>query len=58
MQLPQDDFILLSYLNMKLRDGGLTLGALCEELEISREEVETRLRAIGYIYHEEQNRFL
>lgn len=57
MQLPQDDIILLSVINMKLRDGELSFEDLCEELEFPREEVESRLRAAGYVYDEASNRF-
>ncbi|MDE7158420.1 MAG: DUF4250 domain-containing protein [Clostridiales bacterium] len=53
-----DDTMLLSYINTKLRDEYATLDELCEDLELSREEIEERLGTIGYTYNEEQNRFL
>lgn len=56
--LPQDDFILLSFLNTKLRDCYEDLSALCEDLGVSREELESRLSARGFHYDETRNRFL
>ena len=56
--LPQDDFILLSYLNAKLRDFYPNLSALCEDLDVSREELESRLSARGFRYDETCNQFV
>ena len=53
-----DDNLLLSFINTKLRDEYSTLEDLCEDLELSRGELEERLGKLGYVYHEEQNRFL
>ena len=55
--LPQDPFILLSYVNQKLRDEYPDLDALCEDREIDREELERRLAEAGFVYDEEQKRF-
>lgn len=52
-----DDNMLLSFINTKLRDEYFTLDELCEDLELSREEVEKRLGVLGYKYDEKQNRF-
>ena len=41
--IPQDPMMLMSFINMKLRDFYPSLDALCEDLEISREELEERL---------------
>ena len=54
--LPQDPFILLSYVNQKLRDEYPDLDALCEDREIDREELERRLTEAGVVYDEEQKR--
>ena len=56
--LPQDDFILLSYLHAKLRDFYPNLSALCEDLDLSREELETRLSSLGFRYDETCNQFV
>ena len=55
--LPQDPFILLSYVNTRLRDGENDLNELCEALGADREEVELRLAGIGYRYDAEKNSF-
>ena len=55
--LPKDDAMLLSFVNMKLRDGYDSLDALCDDLEEDRAEVEARLFAAGYFYDGAQNAF-
>lgn len=55
--LPKDPMILLSYVNTRLRDDYPTLDALCEDLDVSREALETQLNAVGFVYDEGQNRF-
>ena len=55
--LPKDPFILMSYVNQKLRDEYADLDAFCEDREIDREELERRLAEAGFVYDEEQKRF-
>ena len=55
--LPQDPFILLSYVNQKLRDEYPDLDALCEDRALDREELERRLTEAGFVYDEAQKRF-
>lgn len=55
--IPQDPMMLMSFINMKLRDFYSSLDALCEDLEISREELEERLGKAGFEYSEENKRF-
>ncbi len=55
--LPQDPFILLSYINTRLRDDGCRLDELCEELSLDRAEITSRLAEIGYVYDERGNTF-
>ena len=55
--LPNDPMILLSYLNTRLRDDYASLDALCEDLDLSRAELEKKLEAVGFAYDAEQNRF-
>jgi len=55
--LPKDPYILLSLVNMKLRDQYPTLAALCDDLGVSVAEVETPLNAAGFTYDSEHNRF-
>ena len=56
-KIPQDPMMLMSFINMKLRDFYPSLDALCEDLEISREELEERLGKAGFEYSEENKRF-
>ena len=58
MQLPSDDFILLSYVNTKLRDEYSSLADLCADYGVSEDELTTRLLALGYKYNEELNAFI
>lgn len=55
--LPQDPDMLASMINMKLRDLDVDLDELCEQLDIDREELETRLKAAGYSYMADRNCF-
>lgn len=57
MELPNDPFMLLSFINMKLRDFYPSLSELCDDLEIDREILETRLKEVGFEYNEELNKF-
>lgn len=57
MNIPRDPFILLSYINTKLRDDYASLDELCKSLDIDAEELQTKLRSIGYVYNPETNRF-
>ena len=56
--IPKDPVILLSFVNMKLRDRYETLAALCEDLGCDEAELCARLAGIGYTYSPAQNRFL
>lgn len=56
-QLPKDPMMLLSVINMKLRDQYPSLDALCEDMQIDRDELEKRLKAIGFEYSKENNKF-
>ncbi len=55
--LPKEPVMLLSYINTRLRDYNLDLKKLCEDLGVDREELEEKLRSIGYEYQEEINQF-
>lgn len=55
--LPKDPYILLSYINTKLRDEYPTLGALCEDRGLEVEELRERLKAVGYDYDAVENQF-
>lgn len=57
MNLPDDDFILLSVVNTKLRDEYSSLEELCACEGVSFEEICRRLNALGYAYAPEYNAF-
>ena len=58
MELPQDANILLSYVNLKLRDFYSSLDAMCEDLDESKTQIEEKLSGIGYEYDPEKNQFV
>jgi len=57
MNLPNDPFMLLSVINMKLRDNYSSLDELCEDMGIKREEIESKLKDAGFEYIEDANSF-
>ena len=56
--IPQDPYMLLSMVNMKLRDRYASLDALCEDWDVSRSEIESVLASLDYHYDAEQNAFI
>ena len=56
--LPQDPLMLLSVVNMKLRDYYPSLAALCDDLDQEQSSLEAVLASVGYFYDREQNAFL
>lgn len=56
--LPNDPVILLSVINMKLRDFYPSLDALCDDMEEDREEIIEKLSSIDYQYDESGNQFV
>ena len=53
--MPEDPNLLLSYVNLKLRDYYSSLEDLCEDLDTSASE--TKLMGIGYHYDRGRNQF-
>ncbi|NLL77579.1 MAG: DUF4250 domain-containing protein [Clostridiales bacterium] len=56
--IPKDPAMLLSYVNMKLRDFYDDLDKMCEDLDVSRKEIEESLKTIEYHYDKEKNQFV
>lgn len=56
--LPKDPIMLLSFVNMKLRDQYKDLEALCDDLDVSKEDIMDKLREAGYNYKKEINQFV
>ena len=57
LDMPNDAAMLLSLVNMKLRDGSPSPEELCGECGWDCAELYRRLASIGCIYDEEKNRF-
>ncbi len=57
MDLPKDPYMLLSMINMKLRDDYSDLDSLCEDLDIDRKQLESKLGTIDYKYIPGINQF-
>ncbi len=55
--LPKNPVMLLSFINLKLRDYYSSLTDLCEDLNVSREEIIEKLGSIEYYYDKEANQF-
>lgn len=56
--IPKDPVMLLSFINLKLRDFYDDLDALCDDLDIDRQEIENKLAVIDYRYDSEKNKFV
>jgi hypothetical protein len=57
MELPKDPMMLLSAVNMYLRDEYGSLDELCEAGGVDRAELERKLGEAGFEYSAENNRF-
>ena len=58
MALPTDPIMLLSVVNLKLRDYFKNLDALCEDLDADKPDLCAKLRAVGYEYDAQRNQFV
>lgn len=56
--LPNDPVMLLSFVNLKLRDFYGSLDALCEDMDVDKEEIVKKLEGIDYHYDSKQNKFV
>ncbi len=56
--IPQDPVILLSWINVKLRDFYPSLEELCASLGIEQQEIEEKLGKLDYHYEKTKNQFL
>ena len=57
MELPKDPMMLFSVINMKLRDFYPSLDALCEDMNVERDEIVRTLKTVGFEYNPVRNRF-
>lgn len=56
--IPKDPVMLLSFMNLKLRDYGKNLEQLCEDLDADQAEIIEKLAGIDYHYDAERNQFV
>ena len=57
MKLPEDPMMLYSFINLKLRDFYPSLDALCEDMNVERDEIVRTLKTVGFEYNPVRNRF-
>lgn len=57
INLPKDPVMLLSFVNLKLRDCYDSIDTMCSELDIDRKELEDKLKSIDYEYDNDTNQF-
>ena len=56
--LPQDPYILLSFINTKLRDEYSGLTELCAALDADEREIRDTLAPLDYRYDPDRNQFI
>lgn len=56
--IPNDPVMLLSYVNLKLRDYYKSLDELCEGENLEKQVLLDKLSGIGYVYQEQNNQFV
>ena len=55
--IPKDPMMLMSYINLKLRDHYESLEALCDDLHIDQDWLVKKLAEAGFEYSAENKRF-
>lgn len=56
--IPKDPVMLLSFINLKLRDFYDSLDSLCDDMDIDKAEIVEKLAAIDYHYDSVKNQFI
>lgn len=56
--IPNDPVMLLSFINLKLRDYYPSMDALCEDMDVDKQAILDKLSSIGYVYNKERNQFV
>ncbi len=56
--MPTHPIMLLSFVNMKLRDEYVDLDDLCKAFDTHKELVIEKLQSVGYEYSESQRQFI
>ena len=57
MELPKDPMMLFSFINTKLRDFYPSLDELCKDMNVKEEDIVNPLKAAGFEYNRELNKF-
>ncbi len=57
MELPNDPFMLMSFINMKLRDLYPSLDDLCSDMDVNKDYIIKKLGEAGFEYNPEANKF-
>ena len=57
-RIPSDPVMLLSFVNLKLRDYYGSLEAFCDDMQVNQQELEEKLAVIDYYYSQERNQFV
>lgn len=57
MNLPEDPFMLFSFVNTQLRDRYSSLDELCDDMQVDKQLLLEKLREAGFEYNAEQNKF-
>lgn len=55
--LPKDTFMLLSMINMKLRDQYSSIDELCEDMDEDKTVINEKLNSAGFVYDQEVNQY-
>lgn len=56
--IPKDPMILLSFVNLKLRDFYSSLDDMCQAMDLDKKELEKKLGNIDYTYDKRCNQFV
>ena len=56
--IPKDPVMLLSFINLKLRDFYPSFEALCDDLDVDGKEIVDKLAGIDYHYDVDKNSFV
>lgn len=56
--IPKDPVMLLSFINLKLRDYYSSFEALCDDLDVDGKEIMDKLAGINYRYDVDKNQFV
>lgn len=57
-KIPKDPYILISYLNTKMRDENINFNTLCIELNIDEKDIFEIILKTNYKYDRNVNRFI